>query len=77
MGKRERMLYRPPLGGELSYGVHSGRCRRRHQGDSLAEPGLGSGLYGLWDRVAAAGGTLTVESPAAGGTRACAELPCE
>ena len=35
----------------------------------------GSGLAGLTDRVAAVGGTLTVESPAGAGTRLVAELP--
>jgi signal transduction histidine kinase len=36
----------------------------------------GSGLTGLSDRLAALGGTLTVDSPPAGGTRVTAELPC-
>lgn len=36
----------------------------------------GGGLQGLADRVAAAGGRLAVHSPAAGGTRVCAEIPC-
>ena len=36
----------------------------------------GSGLRGLADRVAAAGGRLRVDSPAGGGTRLTAELPC-
>ena len=36
----------------------------------------GSGLCGLADRVAAAGGRLRVASPAGGGTRLTAELPC-
>jgi signal transduction histidine kinase len=35
----------------------------------------GSGLTGLADRVAAVGGTLSVESPAGGGTRLTAVLP--
>jgi PAS domain S-box-containing protein len=39
-----------------------------------AEQG-GSGLRGLADRVEALGGTLTVESPAAGGTLLRAEIP--
>jgi signal transduction histidine kinase len=36
-----------------------------------------SGLSGLADRVEALGGTLHVESPAGGGTRLRAEIPCE
>ena len=36
----------------------------------------GSGLRGLEDRVAARGGRLTVVSPAGGGTRVRADLPC-
>ena len=40
-----------------------------------ADPSRGSGLVGLRDRVEAAGGTLTVESPAGEGTRLTAELP--
>ena len=39
--------------------------------------GEGSGLRGLSDRVAAAGGCLTVTSPRGGGTTLVAELPCE
>ncbi|WP_244376027.1 sensor histidine kinase [Streptomyces ficellus] len=38
--------------------------------------GSGTGLKGLADRVAAVGGTLSVVSPAGGGTRIRAELPC-
>jgi signal transduction histidine kinase len=36
----------------------------------------GSGLRGLADRVEAHGGSLTIESPAGGGTRVIGELPC-
>jgi PAS domain S-box-containing protein len=36
----------------------------------------GSGLRGLRDRVAAAGGRMLVDSPPGGGTRLAAELPC-
>jgi signal transduction histidine kinase len=35
----------------------------------------GSGLTGLYDRLDAMGGTLTVESPAGGGTTICARIP--
>jgi signal transduction histidine kinase len=37
----------------------------------------GSGLRGLSDRVAAAGGTISIESPPGGGTSVHLELPCE
>ena len=40
-----------------------------------ADPAGGSGLIGLKDRVEAAGGTLTVESPPGQGTRFTVELP--
>jgi signal transduction histidine kinase len=40
-----------------------------------ADPARGSGLRGLADRVAAIGGTLSIDSPAGGGTRLVAELP--
>jgi signal transduction histidine kinase len=41
-----------------------------------ADPHRGSGLLGLADRVEALGGRLEVESPAGGGTRVSASLPC-
>jgi signal transduction histidine kinase len=41
-----------------------------------ADTERGSGLRGLADRVEAVGGTLRVWSPAGGGTRVRAELPC-
>lgn len=41
-----------------------------------ADTARGSGLRGLADRVEAIGGTLRVWSPAGGGTRVRAELPC-
>jgi signal transduction histidine kinase len=41
-----------------------------------ASPGDGSGLSGLSDRVAAQGGTLTVDSDPRTGTTLTAELPC-
>jgi signal transduction histidine kinase/uncharacterized protein YhfF len=40
-----------------------------------ADPGRGSGLRGLQDRVATLGGALTVASPAGGGTRLTARIP--
>lgn len=41
-----------------------------------ADPSRGTGLLGLSDRLAAMGGTLTVDSPLGGGTRIVADLPC-
>ncbi|MEV0093653.1 histidine kinase [Streptomyces sp. NPDC050738] len=41
-----------------------------------ADTGRGSGLRGLADRLAAVDGVLQVHSPAGGGTRIRAELPC-
>jgi len=41
-----------------------------------ADPGLGTGLRGLADRVAALDGRLDVKSPAGNGTRISAEIPC-
>jgi signal transduction histidine kinase len=40
-----------------------------------ADPSSGTGLRGLDDRVQILGGSLTVESPAGGGTRVAARLP--
>jgi signal transduction histidine kinase len=45
------------------------------RGGAVADPGGGSGLAGLEDRVAAVGGTLTIDSPQRAGTRVTAELP--
>jgi signal transduction histidine kinase/rhodanese-related sulfurtransferase len=42
-----------------------------------ADPGRGSGLRGLVDRVQAVGGRLEVSSPPGGGTRLRAELPTQ
>lgn len=42
-----------------------------------ADPGHGTGLRGLADRVEALGGTFTVVSPAGGGTRLRATIPSE
>jgi PAS domain S-box-containing protein len=41
-----------------------------------AEPGAGTGLRGLEDRVAALGGELAVVSPPGGGTTVTARIPC-
>jgi signal transduction histidine kinase len=40
-----------------------------------ADPGRGSGLLGLADRVEALAGNLDVESPPGGGTRVRARIP--
>jgi signal transduction histidine kinase len=45
-------------------------------GPGGAQPGAGSGLRGLADRVASLGGTLRVDSPDGHGTRLRAEIPC-
>ncbi|MCW3047443.1 MAG: putative two-component system sensor kinase [Solirubrobacterales bacterium] len=42
-----------------------------------ADPGLGSGLVGISDRVQALGGTLEVTSPAGGGTSLLIEIPLD
>jgi PAS domain S-box-containing protein len=51
--------------------AHDGRLEITVSDDGVggAEPGAGSGLQGLHDRLAAVGGTLTIESPPGGGTR--------
>lgn len=47
----------------------------RDDGLGGADPGAGSGLAGLADRVTALGGHLVVQSPPGGGTVVRAELP--
>jgi signal transduction histidine kinase len=42
-----------------------------------AEPGRGTGLVGLSDRVEALGGRLRIESPRGCGTRLAAQIPCD
>ena len=42
-----------------------------------ADPVLGSGLLGLSDRVAALGGTFSLNSSRGGGTRIVVRIPCE
>lgn len=49
----------------------------RDDGRGGAAPSKGSGLAGMRDRVHALGGTLTIHSPAGGGTSIRAVLPCE
>jgi signal transduction histidine kinase len=47
----------------------------RDDGVGGADPGLGSGLVGLRDRIEALGGTFSMSSPAGGGTTVTCELP--
>jgi len=49
----------------------------RDDGIGGAEPGPGSGLVGLADRVEALGGRLHIESPPGRGTELSAEIPCQ
>jgi signal transduction histidine kinase len=42
-----------------------------------ADPGGGSGLRGLEDRIFAVRGSFCVETRPGGGTRVCAEIPCD
>jgi signal transduction histidine kinase len=51
------------------------RVEVEDDGDGGADPGSGSGLSGLQDRVNAVGGQLWVESPPGEGTRVWAEIP--
>jgi signal transduction histidine kinase len=48
----------------------------RDDGAGDARPEHGSGLRGLADRVASAGGVLRVDSPPGAGTQLVAEIPC-
>jgi signal transduction histidine kinase len=48
----------------------------RDEGPGGADPARGSGLTGLADRAAAAGGRLLMSSPAGGPTILRVELPC-
>src|SRR6266511_1194231 len=47
------------------------------EGVGGADPGRGSGLVGLTDRVEALGGSISVHSPEGNGTQITAELPLE
>jgi signal transduction histidine kinase len=51
--------------------------RVRDDGVGGAQPTEGSGLLGMGDRVAALGGSVSVDSPPGRGTTVTAELPCE
>ena len=47
----------------------------RDDGAGGADPGRGSGLTGLRDRVEAVGGSMTIDSPAGAGTVLTVRLP--
>jgi signal transduction histidine kinase len=53
------------------------RLAIRDDGIGGANPGHGSGLLGLTDRIEALGGTLKVTSPAGKGTTLLIEVPLE
>jgi signal transduction histidine kinase len=53
------------------------RLAIRDDGLGGADPGQGSGLVGLSDRIEALGGTLKVASPADRGTTLLIEIPVE
>jgi len=61
----------------VSVTTGDGRVRIEIEDDGIggADPGRGTGLRGLADRVEALGGTLHVQSHAGGGTRLAAEIP--
>jgi signal transduction histidine kinase len=61
----------------VSVTAHDGRVRVEIEDDGVggADPGGGSGLRGLADRVETAGGTLQVTSVPGHGTRLAAEIP--
>jgi PAS domain S-box-containing protein len=52
------------------------RIEVRDDGIGGAEPGRGTGLAGLVDRVGALDGRLTIDSPPDAGTTITAEIPC-
>jgi signal transduction histidine kinase len=60
----------------VSAWVHEGTLAIRVRDDGVggARPD-GTGLLGLADRLAAAGGRLVIESPAGGGTLVAADMP--
>jgi signal transduction histidine kinase len=62
----------------VSVGRHDGRLVVEVVDDGVggADTERGSGLRGLADRVEALGGRLRVWTPAGGGTRVRAEIPC-
>ncbi len=71
--------YAGASGATVRVSREDGRARVEVGDDGVggADPGAGSGLRGLTDRVEALGGTLWIESPAGGGTRVTAEIPLQ
>jgi signal transduction histidine kinase len=57
----------------LAHGLH---IVVSDDGRGGARPGVGTGLVGLTQRVAAVEGTLSIESPTGGPTRITVDLPC-
>jgi signal transduction histidine kinase len=53
------------------------RLAIRDDGIGGADPGRGSGLVGLRDRIEALGGTLEVTSPTGSGTTLLIEIPIQ
>jgi signal transduction histidine kinase len=53
------------------------RLAIRDDGAGGADPGQGSGLIGLSDRILALGGTFQITSPAGDGTTLLVEVPIE
>jgi signal transduction histidine kinase len=62
---------------DVTVELRDGRLRVcvRDDGVGGADPACGSGLVGLKDRIEAMGGTMTLDSPAGGGTTLIADLP--
>ena len=71
--------YAGASGATVRVSRENGRARVEVGDDGVggADPAAGSGLRGLTDRVEALGGTLSIESPAGGGTRVSAEIPLQ
>jgi signal transduction histidine kinase len=65
-------------GAEVAIRAQPGRLVVQVSDDGAggARPEKGSGLRGLTDRVAAAGGVLRIDSPPGSGTRLEADIPC-
>jgi signal transduction histidine kinase len=59
--------------------VHDATIRLAIRDDGVggADPGRGSGLIGLSDRILALGGTFQIISPAGGGTTLLIEVPAD
>jgi signal transduction histidine kinase len=66
-------------GAEVVAGVDDGTLRVEVRDDGIggADPGKGSGLTGLRDRVEALGGTTEISSPPGNGTSLLVEIPID